>query len=155
MNKPSVEKIIQTVNDKNHYRQKEKERGKRDIWRRYLKSNGFGFLREGVWIMPPDCEKSLEKLASNLQFKAFLVELKAFNSGNPFAEIDDAALAHKLKVIARQLEPKLTRDNRSVSSDGLKAMSARSQPMTLADCKNVVYDYSNGRRIRRVDIDGL
>ncbi|OGM13857.1 hypothetical protein A3A76_05090 [Candidatus Woesebacteria bacterium RIFCSPLOWO2_01_FULL_39_23] len=99
--------------------------------------------------------ESLEKLASNLQFKAFLVELKAFNSGNPFAEIDDAALAHKLKVIARQLEPKLTRDNRSVSSDGLKAMSARSQPMTLADCKNVVYDYSNGRRIRRVDIDGL
>lgn len=45
----------------------EKERGKRDIWRRYLKSNGFGFLREGVWIMPLDCEESLKKISKELK----------------------------------------------------------------------------------------
>lgn len=45
----------------------EKERGKRDIWRKHLKNNGFGILREGVWIMPKDCEGVISKLAEKLK----------------------------------------------------------------------------------------
>ena len=91
----------------------------------------------------------LGKISDGLHFRAFLRNIKAINSQNPLIEIDEEALASKIKVIANNLQPRIIPDCTQTTIDGLKAKHyMNAAKIQLSDITNICYDYSNGKRIR-------